>query len=127
MDWLKDYGALLRAKYGDIDLTNYNYDLVREWADRGVPDALELVARSHPVRTVTIIDGGWSQACDLVANGYPVIVGSSQGFADTYDSDGFNRPRHLDARAAALGDRHAQPPAGRESGQLLAQRMGERP
>lgn len=90
-EWLQDYGALRRARYDQYDLRWYNYGITKSWADTGVPEELEQVSRAHPVLTTVKIDDGWDQACDFIANGYPIMVGSRIGFNNVYDRDGFMR------------------------------------
>lgn len=92
-EWVQQYGVLLRQKYGDIDLTGYDPERARQWGARakGVPDALESAAREHPVKTTTIATC-WEQARDLIANGYPIVVGSTIGFHADADADGFLSP-----------------------------------
>lgn len=89
---LRRYGLLPRGKYGQFDLTKYRPDLGREWGKRGVgvPDALEPVAKEHPVKTVTLVES-WQQAADSVANGFPVLLCSSIGYNQETDRDGFLR------------------------------------
>ena len=85
-------GTLLRGVYGKYDLTKYNPRLAREWGryNVGVPDELESIAKAHPVRTVSLITK-WSDACDSVANGYPVMICSRVGYNYRRDSEGFLR------------------------------------
>jgi len=90
-EWLQDYGALLRAQYGNYDLRKYNYYLTHKWRNSGVPEDLEVTSRTHPVLTVTHVDGGWNQAVDLIANGFPIIIGSPYGFNNSFDREGFLR------------------------------------
>lgn len=92
-DWVQQYGVLLRQKYGDIDLTTYNPSLARQWGSRyvGVPDSLEAIAKEHPVKTIKVTTS-WSEARDLIFNGYPVVIGSTIGFNSKSDSDGFLSP-----------------------------------
>lgn len=58
-----------------------------------MPDALEAVAKQHPIRTTSLVTN-WEEAVAAVANGYPVTVCSNQGFDDERgrDSQGFLRP-----------------------------------
>jgi len=88
--WLRDYGVLLRGKYGNIDLTKYRPDLAREWGSfgQGVPDELEPILKQHPVKTVTLVTS-WEQCCDSIANGYPVVVCSNVGYSNETDAAGF--------------------------------------
>lgn len=89
VEWLQDYGALVRDRYSKYDLRTYNRHLSYAWRNRGVPADLKVLSAAHPVRTATLIDGGWEQACDLIANGFPIAVGSKVGFNNSYDADGF--------------------------------------
>lgn len=90
--WLQEYGVLLRQKYGEYDLTEYDPLRAREWGHRdvGCPDELEEIAKQHPVRTAKLIRT-WDDFCDALANGYPVIIGSNVGFCTRCgrDKDGF--------------------------------------
>jgi hypothetical protein len=92
-DWVQQYGVLLRQKYGAIDLTEYNAQLARQWGSRGVgvPSQLEAIAKEHPVKMAKLTTC-WSEARDLVANGYPVVIGSDVGFNSQSDGDGFLSP-----------------------------------
>lgn len=90
-EYVRDYGVLLRGKYGNIDLTRYRPDLAKIWGSSthfGVPDDLEVISQHHPVETVTVVEG-WEQAADSVSNGYPVVIASSVGFKTETDRDGF--------------------------------------
>lgn len=101
--WVREWGVLLRQPYldGKYTFTEYSGSLARRWAHKcrsctdwggGVPDELEAIAKEHPVRTTTLITT-WEQARDAVANGYPVVVCSDQGFEDERDNQGFARAR----------------------------------
>jgi len=88
-----EYGTLTRSRYpGGFNLERYSGKRAREWGRRGagLPDALEPVARLHPVRTVSLVDS-YDDARDAIANGYPVPVCSAQGFRDRRDREGFAR------------------------------------
>ena len=103
-DWCRKYGVLLRRPYfGKYDFTRYNFDLAQQWGHRcdkctpwggGVPIELELAARRHPIRTTKLVTT-WSQACDSVANGYPVVLCSNLGYTDERDNDGFAEQRGI--------------------------------
>lgn len=88
--WVRDFGTLLRGRYGEHDLRQYDHRLARYWGccKRGVPDELEALTKRHRVRTTTRVES-WQEAADLVANGYPVIVGSDESFQFQTDADGF--------------------------------------
>lgn len=53
--WVKDWGILLRQKYGAHDLSVYSEARSRDWGDRGVPDVLEPEAKLRPVRSVALV------------------------------------------------------------------------
>ncbi len=89
-EYVRDYGVLLRGRYRNYDLTQYSAKLARKWGSFkvGVPDELEAYSKPHPVRTVTLVKS-WSQACDLIANGYPIFLCSNIGFYMKTDAQGF--------------------------------------
>lgn len=78
-EYLREYGVLLRQRYGDIDLTRYSASLARAWGSSGVPDELEPIAKQHPVRSTALVRS-YEEARDAIANGYPVIFCSKVGF-----------------------------------------------
>lgn len=89
-EYLRDYGVLLRRKYGDIDLTQYDARLARAWGRTGVPDELEPLAKEHPVRSSALVRS-YEDCRDAIANGYPVIFCSKVGFnpeCDTHNPGG---------------------------------------
>lgn len=87
------FGTLLRQKYPSVDLTAYSGALAKSWGmpRAGLPDALEGIARLHPVRTSSLVTS-YEQVRDAIANGYPVAICSQQGFGDRRDEKGFARP-----------------------------------
>ena len=93
-EWLIRYGALLRQEYpGGHDFTTYSGSLARQLGRSGCPDELEPLAKLHPVKTIALINT-FDEACDAIANGYPVTLCSNIGFGLTSDSwvrdrDGF--------------------------------------
>jgi hypothetical protein len=94
VDFAIKYGILLREQYGDIDLTTYRPDLAKAWGTPGVgvPDALEPIAKQHPIKTGTLIRNV-SEAADAIANGYPIALGfHCVGFKFKTDRDGFAVP-----------------------------------
>jgi len=92
-EWVKEWGILLRQKYGQYDLRRYSGAKAKEWgrARNGCPDILEPIAREHPVRTVSLYRS-YDEARDGLANGYIPTVASMQGFTTTRDGEGFLRP-----------------------------------
>jgi hypothetical protein len=93
-EFVVKYGTLPRGRYGEIDLTDYSGPRARQWGmpGRGVPDALEPLLAPNRVRTVSLVRT-YEEARDALAQGYPVPVASSQGFAMSRDAKGFARPR----------------------------------
>lgn len=90
------YGALLRQKYGDIDLTNYSPAYAKAWGmpGVGVPDALEPIAKQHPIKTASLVHN-FDEMADAVANGYTVALGfHCCGFKFETDSQGFAIPTY---------------------------------
>ncbi len=102
---VREHGTLLMQSYldGKYDFTEYSAARARRWAHKcrsctswggGLPDELEPLAKEHPVQTTTLVTG-WEQARDAVANGYPVVICSDQGFGKknfTRDEQGFLAP-----------------------------------
>lgn len=88
---LETIGSLPRAKYPDFDVSTYNPELAQKLARRGadgLPEEIEKLAAKYKLKAVNI-DRGWPQACDFNSNGYPVVIGSSVGYFDEFDRDGF--------------------------------------
>ena len=91
-DYCEQYGSLLRQPYlnGKYDFTFYNGFKARELGAKGVPNNLEPLTKLHPVRTAKLVTN-WDEACDCVANGYPVTLCSSIGYTNKRDKAGFLR------------------------------------
>lgn len=91
-EWLVKYGVLLRQKYpGGYDFSRYDARKAVEYGRSGCPDSLEPTARLHPVKTVAICKS-YSEMCDCISNGNPVVVCSNVGFGEgtcRRDSEGF--------------------------------------
>jgi hypothetical protein len=91
-EWLVKYGVLLRQKYpSGHDFSLYSASKAVEMGRTGCPDALEPIARLHPVKK-TAICTSYSDLCDLLYNGSPVMVCSNVGFGNgkrRRDSEGF--------------------------------------
>jgi hypothetical protein len=87
---MRRMGLLRRAKYGKYDLTKYRPDLGSTWGRPGVgvPSELETIAKDHPVKTVALVKS-WAEACDCIANGFPVLICSSIGYNTQTDKEGF--------------------------------------
>lgn len=87
---LQKCGVLRRDVYGKYDLRTYRPDLGRLWGKPGigVPDELEKIAKVHPVKTKALVES-FDQGCDLIENGYPIILCSGVGYGNQTDKDGF--------------------------------------
>jgi hypothetical protein len=91
------FGVLPRADYGKgIDVSKYNPELARRlsgcWLGRpgeGVPKWLEPIMVQNPLRRAIRIDGGFDQAADFVASGYPILLCSQIGYVKKTDDQGF--------------------------------------
>lgn len=89
---VKENGTLLRKVYGKYDLTDYSAKRIKEWGYNAFPYELEPIADEHPVQTTALVTS-YEEARDAIANGYPVVVCSNQGFTSKRDSEGFARPQ----------------------------------
>lgn len=88
------YGLLLRQKYTvgnqTIDLSGYSGERAKLFGQKGIPDALEPIARQNLVKTASLVTS-YEDARDAIYNMHPVVVCSNQGFTNTRDSQGFAR------------------------------------
>jgi hypothetical protein len=93
-EFVKRWGVVPRDQYGSIDLRKYSTRTCREFGARGVPDALEVVARQSPVKGITFVRNA-IEADRAIRQGYPIAVGSQIGFGSRgpwpRDQDGFLR------------------------------------
>lgn len=101
--WVHDWGVLLRQDYSKLtgnpehNLTTYSSKKAKDWGNWGCggqndKEALDLVAREHPVQTVSLV-ATFEEAAAAIQNGFPVPVCSGQGFSSKRDSDGFCGPQ----------------------------------
>lgn len=101
--WVSEWGILRRMKYegGKYDLAAKiggdgsivsDDNLAQKWgtAREGVPADLEDDAKLYPIKSVAVCKS-FDEACDALANLYPVPVASNQGFAMQRGADGFCR------------------------------------
>ena len=88
---VKEYGTLVRERYGQHNLSGYSGELAREWGVDGLPDELEPTAREHLIREISLVTT-YSDVRDALANGYAVTIASMQGFRHHRDEDGFLKP-----------------------------------
>lgn len=92
VEGLKTYGALLRKKYGDIDLSVYSGQRAKQYGSprQGAPKELVKFGQEHKIQTYTQVNS-YEEVRDAVYNLYPVIICSGQGFTSQTDSEGFLR------------------------------------
>ena len=88
---VKEYGTLVRERYGQHNLSSYSGELAREWGVDGLPDELEPTAREPLIREISLVTT-YSDVRDALANGYAVTIASMQGFRHHRDEDGFLKP-----------------------------------
>lgn len=83
------YGVLARKKYGSIDLTEYSADRCVRWGNNsGFPKTLETISKENVVLAYSRVKS-YEEYRDSIANGNPVVVGSSYGFSSETDDEGF--------------------------------------
>ena len=97
IDWLKQYGNLLRLQYSvngkNFDLRPYSKETCRQWDRNGVPNELKDLAKKHPLIEAIQVKS-WEEARDSVSSGHPVLLCGDQFGAenDKRDDDGFIKP-----------------------------------
>ncbi|HRA10056.1 MAG TPA: hypothetical protein PKX31_00210 [Chitinophagaceae bacterium] len=89
---LQEYGSLRRTQYNSVDLTKYSEKRAYSWGRGSIPKDLYDIAKAQNIGKFAAIKN-FSDACDSLYNGYPIVVASSQGFSSTRDKDGFCRPQ----------------------------------
>lgn len=92
--WCKDYGIVSMEKHGATDLTTFSPSRARQWGarGRGVPDALEPLAKTHPVKSTALVRTA-AEGKKALQQGYPIAVCSDQGFTMERDAQGRARPQ----------------------------------
>ena len=89
---VKENGLLFRKKYDFADLRKYSGKRAKDWGYRGFPYEYEKTADLHPVTDTALVQS-WEEYRDAIANGYPVVICSDQGFDSKRDSQGVARAR----------------------------------
>jgi hypothetical protein len=79
VEFARDYGILLHQDYGSVDLTHFDERRCVSWGRTGVPDELEPTALQKTLKDYTVCNS-YEEIRGAIANGYPVIIGSSYGF-----------------------------------------------
>jgi hypothetical protein len=93
-EFVRDFGCLYMKEYKGVDLSHHTWQLSQQWGKTGVPDDLEPESRLHGIRSYAPVKT-WPEVRDAIANGWPVVVGSSFGFTKQKerDTEGFLEPR----------------------------------
>ena len=98
----------------------YDGRRAKEWGAKGVPAEVKEKALPHKVRTASLVTSA-AEADDALANGYPIIVCSDQGFTMTRDANGFCRPQGTWMHAMLIAGVRADD----KPGFLIVQSWGE--
>lgn len=92
--WAKEgvekFGVVAMEAYPAADLTVFSPARARAWGTSGLPNALEPVAKEHPVKGAALVKS-WADVKRAIQQGYPVAVCSNVGFTMGRDKDGFAR------------------------------------
>lgn len=104
------YGTLQRKDYGeDFNVEKYNPEVVKRYAysmfytpGEGVPNRLEPEMAKLQLKRGVLIDQGFDQAADFVANGYPVFLAGRTGFRSQTDREGVILPSRAPWNHATL-------------------------
>lgn len=105
------FGTLRRDKYGKVDLTDYSSSRAVSWGRQELPKSLIDISRDHPINDFNLIQN-YEQARDAMANGFPVVVASNQGFTSKRDKEGFCKPSgtwNHSMCCAAVDDAYSRP------------------
>lgn len=89
---VKEYGTVVRGKYGDVDVTKYSGARANDWGDNGAPRSLIELAKEHNVQNIAQVRTA-DELCLAIENGYPVTIASNQGFSGHRDQNGFSEPQ----------------------------------
>lgn len=111
-EWVKDWGVVVRGKYGTLDITSYDERTCRQLGASGIPPDVEALAKVHPITETALLttaDGLWA----AIGAGKGVPVCSMQGFTTTRDADGFCRRSGQWAHCMEYRGRFVHPRRGR--------------
>jgi len=87
----QEIGTTHQRPHGlEHDLSRYSSQRAREWARRGVPDAVLDAAREHPFRSAVRVQS-CEHAAALIQNGYAFGICSGLAWSTRRDKDGFSR------------------------------------
>lgn len=108
-------GMCPKAKYGNLDLTNYSASRAHDWNNTGVPDFLEPECLKYRVAdAVRIVK--WDDAKRAIANGYGIAVCSDVGFNRQRDANGVAKPGPEWQHCMCLNGYHVE--GGKEYGHI---------
>jgi hypothetical protein len=92
VEYLSEYGNLLKMPYPPYDLTTYSGENEDYWDRQGLAPTLLEEAKKHPLLNYAPVDN-WEQMRDAVASNHPVMYCSTMGANDSRrDKDGFIQP-----------------------------------
>jgi hypothetical protein len=86
-EWLLKWGVLLMQQYEGVDLSNYSENRCDTYGRSGVPDALEPIAKQHPLTTAALCSSA-EEVWSLIGQWHPVVHCSNQGFTMQRTNDG---------------------------------------
>lgn len=110
--YVQKYGLLFDQQYPGFDLSGgYSISRCREWGNRGVPDALEPLAKAHPVRTIAQVNTA-AECWVAIGSGYPIPICSDAGFESPL-KEGFCEPRGSWAHCMLVRGRFVHPIRGK--------------
>ncbi len=108
VEWLIKWGVLLKRPYtvggATIDFTNYDLSRCDSYGGRGVPDALEPIAKEKPIQQAALATDA-EQCWKLIGQLHPLVHCSNQGFAMNRNSDGISRAQGSWAHCAGWSGR----------------------
>jgi len=114
---VRNYGVLLRIRYPGFDCRGPDDEKYAiDWGRRGLPDALEPIAKNHFVSDVSLVnDADVGLGC--LYNLKPIPICSNQGFTTTRDEYGMCRPKgtwnHCMLASGVMKIKHSRHPNGR--------------
>lgn len=93
VEWLEEFGNLLRIEYPPYDLMPYSAKTNKSWDRKGVPSLLKKKAKEHPLLGWARVRS-WEEARDAVVARSPIVLCAPFGAEDSRrDADGFIKPR----------------------------------
>jgi hypothetical protein len=82
------FGTVARGKYNSVDLSNYSETRSRQWGNNsGFPKEIEEISKDYIIEQYARVTS-YDMCRDSIASGYPVVIGSNQGFSNVCNNDG---------------------------------------